>query len=216
MKRNPKQMMQQLQVRSSHAPATRLAGWLAGWQAMPCMVRACLITECSLTLCARVAVYRCAYAGLHGPAYDAAAGRPGELDDNDEGDEQDGSQWHVPWAQITQHPTSTTTKQNETLAALLCFALLCLAIIGNTTILIVILVTGTRRRSHGWKATSETLWWSMKIGQFVIMSYHIIHSLDRAWSGSWLTRCVVASVLHLYQYPSAAHDPARSPAMVTA
>jgi hypothetical protein len=51
--------------------------------------------------------------------------------------------------------------------------LLCLAIIGNTTILIVILVTGTRRRSHGWKATSETLWWSMKIGQFVIIiSYH--------------------------------------------
>jgi hypothetical protein len=32
MKRNPKQMMQQLQVRSSHA-ATRLAGWLAGWLA---------------------------------------------------------------------------------------------------------------------------------------------------------------------------------------
>ena len=61
------------------------------------------------------------------------------------------------------------TKRN---AALLCFALLCLAIIGTTTILIVILVTGTRRRSHGWKATSETLWWSMKIGQFVISFIH--------------------------------------------
>ena len=33
MKRNPKQMMQQLQVRSSHAPARLLPGWLAGWLA---------------------------------------------------------------------------------------------------------------------------------------------------------------------------------------
>ena len=74
----------------------------------------------------------------------------------------------------TPNLNNNKTKRNAGCFALLCFALLCLAIIGNTTILIVILVTGTRRRSHGWKATSETLWWSMNIGQFVISFIHLI------------------------------------------
>jgi hypothetical protein len=93
MKRNPKQMMQQLQV---HSLRTAAAAHLQA-QA-PNLGRVVQMTDLRAACGAVQKPFL--DIGLHGPTNDAAARRAGEPHDHDEGDEQDGLERHVPRLEI--------------------------------------------------------------------------------------------------------------------